>query len=61
MDVGVGKLSEQWLANNGYDMVTVRSLNPSMSDDDILAIAVREQRLVVTQERPLAYSPKMKS
>jgi predicted nuclease of predicted toxin-antitoxin system len=51
MDVGVGKLSEQWLATNGYDMVAIRSLNPDMSDDDILAIAVREQRLVVTMDK----------
>ncbi len=51
MDVGVGKLSEQWLADNGYDVVAVRGLNPRMSDDEILAIAAREQRLVITMDK----------
>jgi len=51
MDVGVGKLSEEWLTDHGYDVVAIRSLNPRMGDDEILAIAAREQRLVVTMDK----------
>jgi predicted nuclease of predicted toxin-antitoxin system len=51
MDVGVGKLSELWLAGHGYDVVTIRSLNPSMEDEEILAIAANERRLVVTMDK----------
>jgi len=43
MDVGVGKVCENWLAAQGHDVVKVRSLNPSMSDEEILAIAVTER------------------
>jgi predicted nuclease of predicted toxin-antitoxin system len=51
MDVGVGKLSEHWLADHGHDVVAVRNLNPAMDDDEILAIAVTEQRLVITMDK----------
>jgi predicted nuclease of predicted toxin-antitoxin system len=51
MDVGVGKLSEQWLSDHGHDVLAVRSLNPRMDDDEILAIAAREQRLVINMDK----------
>ena len=44
VDVGVGKAVETWLASQGHDINAVRDLNPSMTDDDILALAVQEQR-----------------
>ena len=47
-DVGVGKKVEEWLAENGYDVKAIRDLNPRMSDQEILSIAVRERRLVIT-------------
>ena len=30
VDLGVGKKVEQWLLDNGYDVKTVRELNPKM-------------------------------
>jgi predicted nuclease of predicted toxin-antitoxin system len=51
VDVGVGKAVENWLASQGLDMVTVRDLNPGMTDATILALAVREQRLVITMDK----------
>lgn len=50
-DVGVGRAVEEWLRSAGYDLKTVRDLDPRMSDDDILRWAVREQRLVVTMDK----------
>lgn len=34
----------------GYDVKEVRSLNPRMSDEDILVWAVREKRIIITTD-----------
>jgi len=51
VDVGVGKAVENWLASQGLDMVAVRDLNPRMTDAAILALAVQEQRFVITMDK----------
>jgi predicted nuclease of predicted toxin-antitoxin system len=51
IDVGVGYLVDQWLVQNGYDVISVRDLNPSMDDEDILSLAVAEDRMVVTMDK----------
>lgn len=51
VDVGVGKAVEEWLRIQKYDVLAVRDLDPRMSDNDILALAVREQRLVITMDK----------
>ena len=51
VDVGVGKAVENWLASQGLDMLAVRDVNPRMTDAAILALAVREQRLVITMDK----------
>lgn len=51
VDVGVGKVVERWLANQRLDVVAVRDINPGMPDRSILALAVTEQRLVITMDK----------
>lgn len=51
VDVGVGKKVENWLSEHGYDVKSVRALDPRMSDQAILQIAVTEARLVVTMDK----------
>lgn len=51
IDVGVGQGVERWLQDAGHDAVAVRDLDPRMSDRDILALAVSEQRLVITLDK----------
>jgi len=51
VDVGVGRKSENWLIENGYDVKSVLDLNPRMSDDDILEIANSELRMVLTMDK----------
>lgn len=51
VDVGVSKLVEEWLAHEKFDITAVRDLNPSMADFDILALAVTEERLVITMDK----------
>jgi predicted nuclease of predicted toxin-antitoxin system len=50
-DVGVGTAVEDWLRAEGYDIKAVRDVDPRMSDDAILAWAVRERRPVVTMDK----------
>ena len=51
VDVGVGKVVEEWLRQSGYDARAVRELDPRMRDTEILALAAREQRIVVTMDK----------
>ena len=51
VDVGVGLLCEQWLRVAGHDVVAIRQFDPAMPDLDILALAVKEQRLVITMDK----------
>lgn len=51
MDVGVGGLCDEWLSQQGYDVLAVRNINPQLGDDEILEIAIKDERLVVTMEK----------
>ena len=51
VDVGVGKKVEQWLRDNGYDVKTVRDVNPKAKDSEILSLAVSDARMVITMDK----------
>jgi predicted nuclease of predicted toxin-antitoxin system len=51
IDVGVGKVIEQFLIDNSYDVSIVAAINPMMTDKEILAIANNEQRIVITMDK----------
>src|SRR2546425_1600295 len=51
VDVGVGVAVADWMAAAGHDILFVRDLDPRMADDEILALAVRDRRLVVTMDK----------
>lgn len=51
VDVGVGKAVEHWLKSQDPDVISVRDLDPSMTDDAILAMAAAENRLVITMDK----------
>jgi len=53
IDVGVGIKVEKWLKNEGYDLKSVRDIDPRMIDRDILKIAVSEKRMVITMDKDL--------
>jgi predicted nuclease of predicted toxin-antitoxin system len=50
-DVGVGRVVEEWFISEGFDVKTVRSLDPKLLDTHILNLAVSENRLVVTMDK----------
>jgi predicted nuclease of predicted toxin-antitoxin system len=51
VDVGVGKKVEDFLYKNGYDILSVRKLNPRMSDSEIINIAAKDNRIVITMDK----------
>ena len=51
IDVGAGKAVENWLKIQGHDVLPVRELDPRMPDLNILTLAVREERMVVTMDK----------
>ena len=62
VDVGVGNKVEVWLDSQGFDTKVVRDLDPRMTDNEILQIAVDENRIVITMDKDfgeLIYHMKM--
>ncbi|MBI4688664.1 MAG: DUF5615 family PIN-like protein [Nitrospirae bacterium] len=51
VDVGVGKKVERWLKENGYDVKSVRDINPKEKDAEILNFAAAEGRMVITMDK----------
>jgi len=51
VDVGVGKGIEVYLNENGYDTKAVRDLDPSMEDEEIVRVAVLENRMIITMDK----------
>lgn len=51
LDVGVGHKVHKFLLSQGYDVISILDLDPSMPDSDILHIAERDQRMVVTMDK----------
>lgn len=50
-DVNASGAVANWLARMGHDIVRVSAKDPRLSDDDILAWAVRENRVIVTTDK----------
>lgn len=47
----MGKKVENWFIENGYDIKSVRNIDPKMTDEEILKIAVLDDRLVITMDK----------
>jgi predicted nuclease of predicted toxin-antitoxin system len=50
VDFNVGQAVSEYLRTAGYDVSFVGELDPRMDDVDILDLAVREGRIVVTMD-----------
>lgn len=51
VDVGVGKLVEEYLSNTGYDILSVRDIDPKLPDEQIITIAYNEDRIIITMDK----------
>jgi len=47
VDVGVGKKVETWLKGNGFDVLSVRDIDPRAKDTQILRWAIDQQRMII--------------
>ena len=51
VDVGVGRGVEDFLKESGFDVKTVRDIDPKAKDSEILQIAANERRMIVTMDK----------
>ena len=51
VDVGVGKGIEEYLNEKGYDTKAVRDIDPGMGDEEIIRIAVTQNRMIITMDK----------
>ena len=51
VDVGVGKKVENWLKENGFDVLSVRDIDSRAKDSQILRWAVDQQRMIITMDK----------
>jgi predicted nuclease of predicted toxin-antitoxin system len=51
VDVGVGVCVETLLREMGHDVVSIREIEPSMQDREIIANAAEQNRLVITMDK----------
>ena len=49
--VGVGKIIEEWLFNNGFKIFAMRNINPEMTDIDIVKLANNENAIIITMDK----------
>ncbi|MGB3491630.1 MAG: DUF5615 family PIN-like protein [Elainellaceae cyanobacterium] len=50
LDVNASGILEAWLIEMGHDVLSVNRLDPRMKDEDILELALEEQRIILTTE-----------
>mgnify|MGYP007066239864 FL=1 len=51
IDVGVGKGIENYLHEEGYDIKSVRDIDPCLEDEKIIRTAFLENRMVITMDK----------
>ena len=51
LDVGVGNKVGHYLTSQGYDATLISTINPIMTDLEILVIAENENRMVITMDK----------
>ncbi|MCG6534715.1 MAG: DUF5615 family PIN-like protein [Syntrophales bacterium LBB04] len=62
IDVGVGTKVDKWLRENGHEVISVRDIDSRAKDQDILQLAVREGRMIITMDKDfgeLVYSSRL--
>ena len=51
VDVGVGRIIETWLAQQNFSVFSVRSLNPEMTDADIIELANKQAAIIISMDK----------
>jgi predicted nuclease of predicted toxin-antitoxin system len=50
-DENIPRTAIQFLRNSGYDIVSVWEMNPGMSDEQVVELSIREQRIIITFDK----------
>jgi predicted nuclease of predicted toxin-antitoxin system len=58
LDACCDRAMEEWLIKQGYDTLSVRAVDQSMSDDQVLELARKEGRLLLTVDRDFYWHDK---
>ena len=51
VDVGIGKKVENWLKENGFDVLSVRDIDSRAKDSQILRWAIDQQRMIISMDK----------
>jgi predicted nuclease of predicted toxin-antitoxin system len=51
VDVGVSKKIENYMCEEGFNVKTVRDIDPCMTDHDIIQLANKEERIIITMDK----------
>lgn len=51
LDVPVGRAVAEWLREQGHDVLEVRTIDPSLSDEAILSHAASQGRIVISLDK----------
>jgi predicted nuclease of predicted toxin-antitoxin system len=46
IDVGVGRIIEEWLTQEGFNVIAIRKINPEMADLDIIRLANNKNAII---------------
>jgi predicted nuclease of predicted toxin-antitoxin system len=51
VDVGVGRIIEEWLSIQGFNVIAIRKINPEMTDASIVKLAKAENAIIITMDK----------
>ena len=51
VDVGVGRIIEEWLSHQGIDVMAIGKINPEMTDASIVKLANTENAIIITMDK----------
>ena len=51
IDAGVGRIIEEWLIQQGFNVISIITKNPEMSDSEVLELAKSEDAIIITMDK----------
>lgn len=51
IDVGVGRIIENWLVQQKFSVIAISTLNPEMADIDIIELANKEDAIIISMDK----------
>lgn len=51
IDVGVGRIIENWLQQQSFSVIGIRSLNPEMTDTGMIELANKEDAIIISMDK----------